>query len=99
LALVAFLGPILALGPHAYADASVIVELKRPDGALADGVVRLTKGDIKLECTTQKGRCQLSGVSGGTYNVEVVQADKPAAKSKRVMIPPTGEVKLIVAAQ
>jgi hypothetical protein len=89
----------LATTTRAYADASVIVELKRPDGAPADGVVRLTKGDTKLECTTQKGRCQLSGVAGGTYNVEVVQSDKPPARSKRVMIPPAGEVKLIVAAQ
>lgn len=83
----------------ARADAVVIVELKRADGSTADGVVRLTKGDQKLECTTQKGRCQLSAVPGGTYNVEVVQTDKPPAKPKRVMIPPAGEVKLNVAAQ
>jgi hypothetical protein len=94
----------LALGsavasPKAQAEASVIVELKRADGSAADGIVRLTKGDEKLECTTQKGRCQLNAVPGGTYSVEVVQADKPAAKPKRVMIPPAGEVKLIVAAQ
>jgi hypothetical protein len=98
LALGLVLGSAFA-GSKAHAEASVIVELKRADGSAADGVVRLTKGDQKLECTTQKGRCQLNAVPGGTYNVEVVQADKPAAKAKRVMIPPAGEVKLIVAAQ
>jgi hypothetical protein len=83
----------------ARADASVIVELKRADGSSAEGVVRLSKGDAKHECTTKNGRCQIAAVPGGTYNVEVVQADKPAGKPKRVMIPPAGEVKLIVAAQ
>jgi hypothetical protein len=83
----------------AHAEASVIVELKRADGSSADGVVQLSKGDAKLSCTTQKGRCQIASVPGGTYSVEVVQADKPAGKPKRVMIPPAGEVKLIVAAQ
>lgn len=92
----------LALGAwssSARADASVIVELKRADGSSADGIVRLSKGDAKHECTTKNGRCQIAAVPGGTYNVEVVQADKPAGKPKRVMIPPAGEVKLIVAAQ
>lgn len=90
----------LVLSPGlARADAAVIVELKRADGSSADGTVLLTKGDTKLECKTQNGRCQLSGVPGGTYSVEVIQADKPASKPKRVMIPPAGEVKLIVAAQ
>ena len=85
--------------PIVRADAAVIVELKRPDGSSADGTVLLTKGGTKLECKTQNGRCQLTGVPGGTYSVEVIQADKPASKAKRVMIPPAGEVKLIVAAQ
>jgi hypothetical protein len=92
----------LALGAwssSARAEASVIVELKRADGSSADGVVRLSKGDAKHECTTKNGRCQIAAVPGGTYSVEVVQADKPAGKPKRVMIPPAGEVKLIVAAQ
>jgi hypothetical protein len=84
---------------RALAEATVIVEVKRADGSSADGVVRLSKGDVKLECKTQNGRCQIAAVPGGTYSVEVVQADKPAGKPKRVMIPPAGEVKLIVAAQ
>ena len=93
---------VLALGlwsGRARADASVVVELKRADGSSAEGVVRLSRGDAKYECTTKSGRCQIAAVPGGTYNVEVVQADKPAGKPKRVMIPPAGEVKLIVAAQ
>jgi hypothetical protein len=89
---------VLGLPSLVRAEAVVVVELKRADGSLADGVVRLSKGEIKFECTTQKGRCQLAGVPGGTYSVEVVQGDKPANKAKRVMIPPAGEVKLIVAA-
>lgn len=92
----------LALGlfcARALAEALVIVELKRADGSSADGVVRLSKGEAKLECKTQNGRCQIAAVPGGSYSVEVIQADKPAGKPKRVMIPPAGEVKLIVAAQ
>jgi hypothetical protein len=75
-----------------------VVEVKRPDGSPADGVVQLTRGDTKLRCTTSKGRCEIKGVDGGSYSVEFEQAGRPVGKPRSVMIPPSGEVKLIVAA-
>jgi hypothetical protein len=81
----------------ARADATVVVELKRPDGSSAEGTVQLTRGDAKHRCTTDKaGRCALSGVLGGMYTVSVEQPGKPGPKDKTVVIPPSGEVKLIV---
>ncbi len=80
----------------AFAEATVIVELKAADGSPVDGTVELTKGDAKHRCTTEKGRCEIKAVPGGMYNVEVSQGDRPAPKPKSVMIPPSGEVKLIV---
>jgi hypothetical protein len=86
------------LAGNALAEASVLVEVKRGDGSSADGTVRLIKGDTKLQCATSKGRCEIKNVPGGSYTVELEQAGKPAGKPKSVMIPPAGEVKLIVAA-
>lgn len=93
-----FLTLFLSLPSIAYADATVVVEVKRPDGSAADGVVQLTQGASRLRCTTTKGRCEIKGVAGGVYTVELEQAGRPASRPKTVMIPPSGEVKLIVAA-
>ena len=88
---------ILALANRAAADAVVIVELKRPDGSNAEGTVQLTKGETKHRCTTDKaGRCEIRGVAGGVYTVSVEQQGRPAPKEKTAVIPPSGEVKLIV---
>jgi len=84
------------LAGSALADATVIVDLKTAEGASADGTVELKKGDAKFRCTTQKGHCEIKGVPGGLYSVEVSQPDKSPPKPKTVMIPPSGEVKLIV---
>jgi hypothetical protein len=85
------------LSAPALADAKVVVELKDKAGAPADGTVELKKGgETKHSCTTQAARCELSGVPGGMYTVEVKQPGKPSPKPKEVMIPPSGEVKLIV---
>jgi len=85
-----------ALTSSALAEATVVVELKTADGSPADGTVELKKGDTKFQCSTQKGRCEIKAVPGGMYTVGVSQGDKPAPKAKTVMIPPSGEVKLIV---
>ncbi len=87
----------LALASPASADAVVIVDLKRPDGSSAEGTVQLTKGDVKHRCTTDKsGRCEIRGVAGGMYTVTVEQPGRPSPKEKTAVIPPNGEVKLIV---
>jgi hypothetical protein len=85
-----------AVAAPAWADAKVSVELKAKDGSPADGQVVLTKGDIKFSCKTQAGRCEISGVPGGMYSVEVKQEGKPSPKPKQAMIPPSGDTKLIV---
>ncbi len=85
-----------ALTSSALAEATVIVELKTAEGSPAEGTVELKKGDTKFRCSTQQGRCEIKSVPGGMYTVEVSQGEKPAPKAKSVMIPPSGEVKLIV---
>lgn len=89
---------LLGSAQVAYAEASVLVEVKRADGTSADGTVRLVKGETKLSCVTSQGRCEIKNVPGGVYSVELEQSGKTAGKPKTVMIPPAGEVKLIVAA-
>ena len=89
----------LSFAPNARADANVVVELKRADGSPAEGTVLLSKGELKLRCTTSQGRCEIKNVPGGSYTVEVEQGAQPAGKPKLVMIPPSGEVKLNVAAK
>lgn len=87
---------LLCVAPAA-ADAVVIVELKRADGSAAEGTVELTKGETKHRCSTDKaGRCAIRGVAGGVYAVTVEQEGRPATKGKTAVIPPSGEVKLIV---
>jgi hypothetical protein len=86
----------LSYANGARADATVVVELKTKEGASADGEVQLEKGDTKHRCTTEKGKCVLSGVAGGMYTVNVTSPGRPSPKPKTVMIPPSGEVKLIV---
>jgi hypothetical protein len=89
----------LGLSSLALADATVVVQLKRADGSAAEGTVVLSKGDSRLRCTTSQGRCEIKNVPGGSYTVEVEQGTEPAGKPKQVMIPPSGEVKLNVAAK
>lgn len=90
---------VLLLPTGVFADATVVVELRRPDGTSTDGTVLLAKGEAKHQCTTSAGRCALSGVAGGVYTVTVEQAGQPTSKQKSVVIPPSGEVKLIVNAR
>jgi hypothetical protein len=89
--------PFLLHASSALAEATVVVEVKRADGSSAEGVVQLTKGETKYSCTTAgAGRCEIRGVAGGMYSVLVEQSGRPASKPKSVVIPPNGEVKLIV---
>jgi hypothetical protein len=90
---------VWGIASHAAADASVLVELKRADGSPVAAVVVLTKGETKYRCDTDPaGRCVIKGVAGGVYQVTAEQAGK-AGKPKTAVIPPNGEVKLIVNAE
>ena len=96
LAVLSVLAATVGTPLHAFADAKVIVELRGKDGAPVDGNVQLSKGESRHSCTTKAGRCEISGVPGGLYTVEVKVGDKTPPKPKQVMIPPSGEAKLVV---
>ncbi|MDB4974920.1 MAG: hypothetical protein JWN48_3261, partial [Myxococcaceae bacterium] len=75
----AWAGPVLLplalwlFASTALAEATVVVELKRPDGSSAEGTVVLTRQgqrEPQYRCSTDKaGRCSLPGVVGGMYTV------------------------------
>ena len=84
-------------GGAVLADATVVIALRRSDGSRTTGTVQLTRGAETHRCTTDaEGRCEIRGVAGGAYTVTVRQGERAAQKPRTVMIPPTGEVKLIV---
>ena len=89
---------VLGLSGTAFAEAKVVVELKDAAGKPADGEVSLhTKsGERAAGCKTVAGRCEMSGVPGGSYEVRVVPASGAAPKPRSAMIPPEGTAKLIV---
>jgi hypothetical protein len=90
-------GIVVGSALPARADASVRVELRRKDGSAVDGQVRLSRGAETLSCATQGGACVLAAREGGAYTVAVELTGAPSPKPKTVMIPPSGNVKLVVA--
>jgi hypothetical protein len=84
-----------------HAEATVSVTVKDKDGQPADGKVTLTGADGKEvgHCTTDKGRCEIGGVPGGMHTVTVAPEKGAAPKPRKVMIPPTGKVALVVSSQ
>ena len=89
---------IVAVPRVALADAVVVVTLRAADGSRVAGTVQLSRGETKHGCTAgPDGRCEIRGVAGGAYTVTVEPAaGRPSPKPRSVMIPPTGEVKLMV---
>jgi len=88
-------GPVGAL-----ADATVVVRV-RAAGEAVDGTVTLVaKGSSKgrYQCRTSDGRCTIRGVPGGRYTVRFVPERGESPPERSVMIPPEGEVSLIVSA-
>lgn len=83
----------------AYADAVVTVQLKDPQGQPAEGKVMLSGSDGKpvASCSTQSGRCEMHAVPGGSFTVSVEPVKGNAPKPRKVMIPPSGNVSLMVA--
>lgn len=86
------------LGGTALADAKVVVELKDAAGKPAEGEVSLHKktGEKIATCKTTGGKCDMSGVAGGNYEVRVVPEKGAAPKPRSAMIPPEGTATLIV---
>lgn len=89
----------LGLFPNlAAADATVHVKLRDAQGSPAEGTVTLVDagGNKVASCTTQSGTCDMAHVKGGSYRAEVIPKVGDAPKPRKVMIPPDGEVSLIV---
>jgi hypothetical protein len=89
-----------ALLPAAvFAEATVSVSLKDPQGQPADGKVTLSSAEGKsvATCVAHAGQCEMQSVPGGFYTVTVEPAKGAAPKPRKVMIPPSGKVALVVA--
>jgi hypothetical protein len=82
----------------AAAQATVVVQVRTPDGEPAEGKVTLVpKGEgQRHQCTTREGKCSMEGVPGGSYEVRLEPADGKAPPPRKVMIPPSGKATLIV---
>ena len=83
----------------ALAEASVSVTLKDAQGQPADGKVMLADaaGKVVASCNAQAGQCEMQKVPGGSYTVTVEPVKGAAPKPRKVMIPPSGKVALMVA--
>lgn len=91
-------GLTIAFARPAQAQASVHVQVRTPNGKSADGKVILEghAGGHRYSCTTAAGACRIDGVPGGSYEVRLQPKKGHAPPPREVMIPPSGEVTLIV---
>ncbi len=90
----------LSWASPASADAKVMVQVRSASGASVEGTVLLTSaGGDKFRCQTAGGRCQISAVPGGRYVVLFQPKKGEPTAPRKVMIPPSGDVKLTVAAK
>jgi hypothetical protein len=86
--------------PLAHADALVVVQLKDASGQPAEGKVTLldAQGKAVATCEAHAGKCEMQNVPGGAFTVTVQPAKGAAPKPRKVMIPPSGKVALVVTA-
>lgn len=80
------------------AQARVIVELRAAEGEPSDVTVELApaEGGQSFRCTTSKGKCSIEGVPGGRYRARVIREGEESPRARRVMIPPSGEVTVVL---
>ncbi len=85
---------------HVHAEASVTVQLKNGQGQPGDGKVTLldAQGKTIASCDAHAGKCEMRNVPGGTFTVTVQPAQGDAPKPRKVLIPPSGKVALVVTA-
>ena len=98
-----WVGILLAIGmlgvvQTVRAEALVAVQLKDAHGKSADGTVTLLDAEGKpvATCEARKGACEMKNVPGGKYSVTVKPAHGEGPKPRKVMIPPSGKVTLVV---
>ena len=89
---------VLGTWGTARADALVAVQLKDPQGQSADGTVSLVdaEGKTVASCEARQGACEMKNVAGGKYSVTVKPVKGDAPKPRKVLIPPSGKVTLVV---
>jgi hypothetical protein len=92
------LGGLLVTSSPASAQATVSVRVTAPRGGPGEAEVTLTApGGERYGCTTRSGRCRIASVPGGRYVVTAAPTrggQRPGPRE--VVIPPSGEVSLIV---
>jgi hypothetical protein len=88
----------LGVAHTARAEALVAVRLKDAHGKSADGTVTLldAEGKAVASCEARGGSCEMKNVPGGKYSVTVKPAQGDGPKPRKVMIPPSGKVTLVV---
>ncbi len=83
--------------PAALADAVVQVRLVSQSGQPVEGTVTVSPAaGGSFSCRTQGGTCRIPNVPGGRATVTVAPAQGAAPPPRPVMIPPSGNVSLIV---
>src|SRR5262245_35933961 len=89
---------VFAAAQTARADALVAVQLKDTHGRSADGTVTLLDAEGKpvASCEARGGSCEMKNVAGGKYSVTVKPASGEEPRPRKVMIPPSGKVTLVV---
>jgi hypothetical protein len=85
---------------HVHAEALVTVQLKNGQGQPGEGKVTLLDAESKpvASCDAHAGKCEMHNVPGGTFTVTVQPAQGDAPKPRKVLIPPSGKVALVVTA-
>ena len=81
------------------AEALVQVKLRDAKNQPAEGEVTikpLSGEGASHSCKTSAGACDIAGVPGGRYEVSVKPASGAAPPTRKIMIPPSGKVSLIV---
>jgi hypothetical protein len=76
------------------------VQLKDAQGQPAEGKVTLLDANNKpvASCEARLGKCDMPNVPGGPLTVTVQPSKGSAPKPRKVMIPPSGKVVLVVTA-
>jgi len=86
-------------GSVAYAQATVVVQVRTAEGEPAEATVTLTprEGGAPYSCRTSNGTCRMSGVPAGRYIVTAQPISGGRAPIPRpIPIPPGGEVTVSV---
>ena len=96
-AALALVATLLLAVPPAMADAVVQVRLVSRSGQPVEGTVTVSPAaGGSFSCRTQGGTCTIPHVPGGRATVTVAPVQGAAPPPRPVMIPPSGNVSLIV---